>query len=1068
MDSGRDNSGRGGGSGRGRGGGSGRGRGDDGRGYYQNQGGRGRGGDGRGYDQAGRGRGGEGRGYDQGGRGRGGEGRGYDQGGRGRGAEGRGYDQGGRGRGGEGRGSYQNQGGRGRGFDAPPAGGSQQQPWVNRPPVQVNQPPPQQAWGNRLPTPQQQSGPMTAGPSTSKPGAWTGRPWGPSTPPTVVQPKPQPPPQAAHPPSADDIDLGPLKISEEKLQDNQIEVIRRPDRGGTMAIRSIRLLVNHFPVRFNAQSTILHYDVDVKPSNENGLSKKKLRKSEMSLIKDKLFSENDQLKACALLKTVYDSEKSIYSAVPLPTGTFHVEIQDGEDVKRGSYTFTIKFVNELKLSKLHDYLSGNCSSIPRDILQGMDLVMKDNPSRRRIGMGRSFYSKQFMNDHDLGSGVAAYRGFQQSLKPTLRGLTLCLDYSVIAFRKPWPVLNFLKEHIRGFKEANDVKRFGRDVYSALKGLKVTVTHRRTKQKYIIGGLSVEDACDVYFDQIDPEGVTPPQRTSLVDYFRVKCGKNIMYPKIPCLELGRSAMKSNKVPMEFCVLVEGQRFPKENLDRNAGVFLKDLSLAKPWNRRDNINEMVRAADGPCGDVSRNFEIEVDMNMMRVTGRVIGAPQLKLGARPPVKMDAEKCQWNLLGKTFVDAKPINRWALIDFTNGDRYNSLQVDAFINNLRGRCRNLRVEMEEPLVYRATRMQDFASGNRLENLLKSVVDESGKKNKEKLQLIVCVMTKRDPGYKSLKWISETKIGVITQCCLSNPANKGQDQYLANLCLKINAKLGGSNFELNSPLPHFGPGDHVMFIGADVNHPAAHNKECPSIAAVVGTVNWPAANRYASRVSPQTHRCEKIVNFGSMCLDLIHTYARHNKVRPSRIVLFRDGVSEGQFEMVLSQEVIDFKKTVCDDNYNPSITVIVAQKRHQTRLFVENNNDGGRTGNVPPGTVVDTEIVHPHNFDFYLCSHYGGLGTSKPTHYYVLWDENRFSSDELQKLIYDMCFTYARCTKPVSLVPPVYYADLVAYRGRMFQEHLLENQPASSSTADPSFNKSFYELHSDLKDVMFFV
>ncbi|GFQ05617.1 protein argonaute 2 [Phtheirospermum japonicum] len=1051
MDSARDNSGRGGGSGRGRGG--------DGRGYHQNQGGRGRGGDGRGYHQG--------------------------QGGRGRGGEGRGHDGGVRGRGGDGRGTYKNQGGRGRGNNPgqpnqgggrgwvapPPPGGSHQQPpaqqpLANRPPVQVNQPPPQQAWGNR-PLAPQQPGPSTAGPSTAKPGAWTGRPWVPSTPPTSVQP--QPPPQAPHQPSADVIDIRPLKISEEKPQDNQIEVIRRPDKGGTMAIRSVKLLVNHFPVRFNPQSTILHYDVDVKPSNENG-AKKKLRKSEMSLIKDKLFSENDRLKACALLKTVYDSEKNIFSAVPLPTGTFPVEIEEGEDVKRGSYTFTIKLVNELKLSKLRDYLSGNCLSIPRDILQGMDLVMKDNPSRRRIGVGRSFYSNQYWNNDDLGSGVAAYRGFQQSLKPTSRGLTLCLDYSVIAFRKPWPVLEFLKEHIGGFKGANDVKRFGREVYNALKGLKVTVTHRRTKQKYIVGGLSNEDASDVYFDQIDPEGVNPPRRTSLVDYFREKWGKNIMYPNIPCLELGRSASKSNKVPMEFCVLVEGQRFPKENLDRNAGMFLKDLSLAKPWDRRSNINEMVGADDGPCGAVSRNFEIEVDMNMMRVTSRVLGAPQLKLGAQSSVKMDAEKCQWNLLGKSFVDAKPIDRWALIDFTNGDRYNSLQVEAFVNNLIGRCRNLRIKMEEPLVYRATRMQDFASTNRLENLLKSVVDESGKRNKEKLQLIVCVMTKRDPGYKSLKWISETKIGVITQCCLSNPANKGQDQYLANLCLKINAKLGGSNFELNSPLPHFGPGDHVMFIGADVNHPAARNTECPSIAAVVGTVNWPAANRYAARVSPQAHRCEKIINFGSMCLDLINTYARQNRVRPARIVLFRDGVSEGQFEMVLSQEVIDFKKTVCVDGYNPRITVIVAQKRHQTRLFVENKNDGGRTGNVPPGTVVDTDIVHPHNFDFYLCSHYGGLGTSKPTHYYVLWDENRFSSDELQKLIYDMCFTYARCTKPVSLVPPVYYADLVAYRGRMFQEVLLETQYASSSSsgADASFNQSFYNLHSNLKDIMFFV
>lgn len=473
-------------------------------------------------------------------------------------------------------------------------------------------------------------------------------------------------------------------------------------------------------------------------------------------------------------------------------------------------------------------------------------------------------------------------------------------------------------------------------------------------------------------------------------------------------------------------------------------------------------------GYCSEIARNFGISLDMNMTKVGGRVIGAPELKVGGARPVRVDAEKCQWNLLGKSFVDAKSMDCWALLDFTDGDRYNRLQAEAFVNNLRGRSWNLGIQMAEPVVYRLTRMNELSSVDRLEKLLKDVVNKASSASKgKKLQMIVCAMTKRDQGYKYIK-CSEMETGVVTQCCLSQSANKGQDQYLANLCLKINAKLGGTNFEVSGKLLNFSPADHVMFIGADVNHPAPMNKECPSIAAVVGTVNWPAANRYAARVSPQKHRCETINNFGAMCLDLVNAYGRINRVRPRRIVVFRDGVSEGQFEMVLGQELLDLKAAIYSDDYQPPITVIVAQKRHQTRLFVENKNDGGQTGNVPPGTVVDTKIVHPHDFDFYLCSHYGGIGTSKPTHYYVLWDENGFTSDQLQKLIYDMCFTYVRCTKPVSLVPPVYYADLVAYRGRMFQEVAIERDPRASTSSTTSFDQSFYSLHSDLLNNMFFV
>lgn len=313
------------------------------------------------------------------------------------------------------------------------------------------------------------------------------------------------------------------------------------------------------------------------------------------------------------------------------------------------------------------------------------------------------------------------------------------------------------------------------------------------------------------------------------------------------------------------------------------------------------------------------------------------------------------------------------------------------------------------------------------------------------------------GYGDLKRIAETGVGVVTQCCLYSNLTKLTSQFLANLALKINAKVGGCTVALYNSLPTQIPrilklDEPVIFMGADVTHPHPLDDSSPSVAAVVGSVNWPAANRYVSRMRSQTHRQEIIEDLSTMVGEILDDFNREQSKLPTRIIFFRDGVSETQFYKVLEVE-LQAIKSACSrfKNYKPPITFAVVQKRHHTRLFPnETDQNSGRNQfvdeNVPPGTVVDTVITHPREFDFYLCSHWGVKGTSRPTHYHVLWDENLFTSDELQKLVYNLCYTFVRCTKPVSLVPPAYYAHLAAYRGRLYLER-------SDSAAATTFTRS---------------
>ena len=153
------------------------------------------------------------------------------------------------------------------------------------------------------------------------------------------------------------------------------------------------------------------------------------------------------------------------------------------------------------------------------------------------------------------------------------------------------------------------------------------------------------------------------------------------------------------------------------------------------------------------------------------------------------------------------------------------------------------------------------------------------------------------------------------------------------------------------------------------------------------------------------------------------------------------------------------------DYKPPITFVVVQKRHHTRLFPENPADEvGRGKNVPPGTVVDRTIVHPTEKDFFLVSHQGIQGTSRPTHYHLLWDDSKLSSDELQTLTYYLCYLFTRCTRSVSYPAPCYYSHLVAFRGRQYYDELVRSSKGKPSSPDL---QKYIDASREL-DFMFFV
>jgi len=89
---------------------------------------------------------------------------------------------------------------------------------------------------------------------------------------------------------------------------------------------------------------------------------------------------------------------------------------------------------------------------------------------------------------------------------------------------------------------------------------------------------------------------------------------------------------------------------------------------------------------------------------------------------------------------------------------------------------------------------------------------------------------------------------------------------------------------------------VIFLGADVTHPPAGDNKKPSIAAVVGSMDA-HPSRYAATVRVQQHRQEVIQELSAMVRELLILFYKTTRFKPNRIIMYRDGVSEGQFSTV---------------------------------------------------------------------------------------------------------------------------------------------------------------------------
>ncbi|WVZ54467.1 hypothetical protein U9M48_005254 [Paspalum notatum var. saurae] len=749
---------------------------------------------------------------------------------------------------------------------------------------------------------------------------------------------------------------------------------------------------NRFLVRLIDEG-VHQYDVTISPEPT--------RKSVCSEVMSKMVSENLYNKLCFRFPA-YDGRDSLFTAgtLPLHTMEFDVTLSTGDDERTPSkYKVVIKHATAISLLQLRMLLAGYPTNIPAQARQVLDIMLREVILKERDDM-----------DHvqqNTYIGCLDGRIGQQDLVSLPVLMKFCIfsipDVSSPVFIQPLLLTEFVQKILNiDILDRKLTKPEHSKLLKALRGVRIEVTHQGDKRhKYRIAGLSVKPATDLSFQTLSGAMKT------VTDYFRERYNLELKCKFLPCLNVG-SEQNPTYLPIEVCKIVPRQRYQTKlegsQVFTPRRTFIRFNPEPERSIRQDNSTKR-----------AREFVQAYDY-VTTVDARVLLPPTLKYhnsgSHKTLLPMDG---RWNMKDKKVVNGAKISNWACVNFCGDLSKNAVEQFCFSLAEMSRVTGVNSAVLKLPIF-------AARPDHVEDDIRICYQEAQNELRfQKNDLLLAILPDENGAlYGNVKRICETDIGLMSQCCRRSNVFTKNNQILANIAIKINAK-------------------------------------------VVASQDWHDVAKYNSVVRAQGYRQELINGLEDIVRELLHAFEKESNKKAQQLIFYRDGISEGQFKQVLDKEIPEIEKAwkALYDKENPQITFIVVQKRHGLKLFpsAKKYQRYAKRINIEPGTVVDHEICHPAEFGFFLCSHAVIKGPSRPVQYLVLRDDNN-----------NLCYTNASGTQSVSIASPLYYANKLAQRARVYLARGSDTATSvsSSGAAVPAGGlKQLPEIKDELKRSMFY-
>lgn len=677
---------------------------------------------------------------------------------------------------------------------------------------------------------------------------------------------------------------------------------------------------------------------------------------------------------------------------------------------------------QCKIEYKHTYDTSDMKGDMTSAMQCMEIVFRFYQKVQYcVDKKRMFFLKS--RPFDLGCGLEVIAGLTSNFKMNKDGFCLNLDAAFGVFYKPTTLLNLLVDLARNKPSRgppldplrDDMgSNFYYDFEKLIKSLQMVTIHREKNSTFKVSGLLVQPATSVEFEI---EG----KKWTVADYF-AQTYKPLKYPHLPLVVVKRRGVLLH-LPIEVLQICPSQKYSRK-LDENMTAQMIRIAAKKPRERFELISEKAAELSALHNKTLEQFGMAFDNKMLNCKGTILPPPQIAFADNK--KVNVNNGSWNLIGARAVKGSQIAEWKIFSFSSNTTVRRDTIDTFVDL----ARKYGVE--------------FTSSP--QSVVVRSVNEFFDAPKSKFNMVV-LPDKNSQRYEEIKRIAETYQGVYTQCIVaSNLVKLTNPSFVSNLLLKINAKLGGKNWGIDRKLLEDKP---TILIGIDVSHPGVADLYSPSIASVVASMDYNFIN-YKTIIEQQERRQEIVGCLRESIKSMLKAHYAATSNKPSRLIIFRDGVGDSMFNTVYSCEIeaIELACKDLDPKYTPEINFVIAQKRHSIRFKSGENN-------LSPGTVVD-EIGTPGIFDFYLVSHHALQGTARPVRYILFRNDSKFTNNQMYELTYSLCHLYSRATKSVSVVPPIYYADLAAARGKCYLEKNKEDAVVMRA-CDKEIQKSLYYL-----------